>query len=73
MVLNTRGRIADMTLTRYLPDTKYAWWFHGKRNADQAKQEILIIFSEEPDEYREWSEQNIYEQAWKIIARWDNT
>lgn len=62
-----------MTLTRQLLDTKYAWWFCNKRNAEQAKQEILSIFSEEPDEYHEWSEQDIYEQARKIIARWDNT
>ena len=34
-----------MTLTRELLDTRYAWWFHNKRNAEQAKREILIIFS----------------------------
>ena len=61
-----------MTLTRCLLDTKYKWWFHNKRNAEQARQEILSIFSEEPDEYHAWSEQDIYEQARKIIVRWDN-
>jgi len=25
-----------MTLTRELLDTRYAWWFHNKRNAEQA-------------------------------------
>lgn len=65
--------MTDMTLTRYLLDTQYAWWFHNKRNTEQARQEILSIFSEDPDEYHEWSEQDIYEQARKIIARWDNT
>ncbi len=60
-----------MTLTRRLIDTRYASWFHNRRNAEQAKQEILILFSEEPDEYHEWSEQDIYEQSRKIIARWD--
>ena len=62
-----------MTLTRYPLDTQYAWWFYNKRNTEQARQEILSIFSEDPDEYHEWSEQDIYEQARKIIARWDNT
>ena len=32
-----------MTLTRELLDTRYAWWFHSKRNAEQAKREILKI------------------------------
>ena len=61
-----------MTLTRRLLDTKYKWWFHNKRNSEQAKDEILSIFSEEPDTLHEWTEQDIYEQARKIIARWDN-
>ena len=30
-----------MTLTRKKLDIQYAWWFHGKRNTEQAKQEIL--------------------------------
>ena len=64
--------MADMMLTRCLLDTKYKWWFQNKRNTEQAKDEILSIFSEEPDERHEWSEQDIYEQARKIIARWDN-
>ena len=61
-----------MTLTRKLLDTEYVWWFHNKRNAEQAKQEILELFSEEPDDCHEWTEQDIYEQSRKIIARWDN-
>ena len=44
-----------MTLTRELLDTRYAWWFHNKRNAEQAKREILIIFSKELDDYFECS------------------
>ena len=59
-----------MVLTRRLLDTKYASWFRNKQNTEQAKKEILLIFSEEPDEFHEWSEQDIYEQARKIIARW---
>lgn len=62
-----------MTLTRKLLDTRYAWWFHGKRNTEQAKQEILSLFSENPDDCNEWTEQDIYEQSRKIIARWNNT
>ena len=50
-----------MTLTRELLDTRYAWWFHNKRNAEQAKREILIIFSKELDDCFEWTEQDIYE------------
>lgn len=44
-----------------------------KRNTEQAKQEILKLFSEEPDAHHEWTEQDIYEQSRQIIARWDNT
>lgn len=65
--------MADMVLTRRLLDTKYASWFRNKQNTEQAKKEILLIFSEEPDELHEWSEQDIYEQARKIIARWDKS
>lgn len=38
---------------------------------EQAKQEILELFSEESDTFHEWTEQDIYEQSRKIIARWD--
>lgn len=62
-----------MILTREMLDSQYAWWFHSKRNTEQAKQEILSLFSEEPDDCPEWTEQDIYEQSKKIIARWNNT
>ena len=61
-----------MILTRKLLDAKYSWWFHNKRNAEQAKEEILKVFSQEPDDGYEWTEQDIYEQSRKIIARWNN-
>ena len=61
-----------MTLTRKMLNTRYAWWFHGKRNAEEAKEEILNQFSQEPDDGHEWTEQDIYEQSGKIIARWNN-
>lgn len=60
-----------MTITRHLLDTEYTWWFRSKQNVEQAKQEILMLFSEEPDDFHEWSEQDIYEQSRKIIDRWD--
>ena len=60
-----------MTLTRKMLDTRYAWWFHGKRNIEQAKEEILNQFNQEPDDGHEWTEQDIYEQSRKIIAHWD--
>ena len=62
-----------MTLTREMLDNQYARWFHSKRNTEQAKQEILRLFSEEPDDCHEWTEQDFYEQSKKIIARWNNT
>jgi hypothetical protein len=46
-------------------------WFRGKRNAEKAKEEILSLFSTEPDEFHEWMKQDICEQSRKIIARWD--
>ena len=61
-----------MTLTRKLLDSRYAWWFHGKRNTEQAKEDILSQFSQEPDEGHEWTEQDVYEQSRKIITRWNN-
>ena len=61
-----------MILTRKMLDTRYAWWFHGKRNTEQAKEEILKLSSEKPDDFHEWTEQDIYEQSRKIIARWNN-
>ena len=32
----------------------------------------MRIFSQEPDEGCEWTEQDIYEQSRKNIARWNN-
>lgn len=61
-----------MTVNRKVLDIKYAWWFQNKCNTEQAKQEILMLFDQEPDECHEWTEQDIYEQSRKIIARWNN-
>ena len=62
-----------MTLTITDLEKKYAVWFIGMRNAKQAKQEILELFSTEPDDEHTWSEQDIYEQSRKIIIKWNET
>ena len=61
-----------MTVTASELYTKYIDWFREKRNTAQAKLEILFCFSTEPEEGREWTEQDIYEQCRKIIRYWDN-
>ena len=58
-----------MIISRADLDSTYAEWFRGSHHAEQAKQEILALFSEEPDELHCWTEQDIYEQSRKIIAR----
>jgi hypothetical protein len=50
------------------------WWMwtmhHRCKNPKAAKEEILALFSEEPDDEHEWSEQDIYEQSRKIIMKY---
>ena len=41
--------------------------------ANQAKEEILALFSEEPGDGYTWSEQDIWEQSRKIIDRWNRS
>lgn len=53
-------------------ETTYALWFRDRRNVNQAKAEILRLFSTEPDDEHTWSEQDIYEQSRKIIIKWDS-
>lgn len=60
-----------MTITANELNTQYAAWFRGKRNTEQAKRDILRLFSTEPEEGLEWTEQDIYEQCRKIICYWD--
>ena len=38
----------DLTITRQMLDTVLQSWFHNIKNAEQAKAEILTLFSEEP-------------------------
>lgn len=47
-------------------------WFICKRNVQQAMNEILTRFSEEPGPDIEWSRQDICEQSRRIIHKWDN-
>ena len=54
-----------------LLDTVLQSWFHNIKNAEQAKAEILALFSEEPGDGYTWSEQDIWEQSRKIINRWN--
>ena len=60
-----------MTITVDELNTRYATWFRGKRNTEQAKRDILRLFSTEPEVGREWTEQDIYEQCRRIIGYWD--
>ena len=62
-----------MTITAADLDTNYAACFLGMRNIDYAKKEILALFETEPDEEHTWSEQDIFEQARKIIRKWNDT
>lgn len=62
-----------MTITIADLETKYAAWFLGMKNTEQAKREILELFSTEPDDEHAWSEQDIYEQSRKIILKWNET
>ena len=59
-----------MILTRKDLDT-WSVLFLKCRDPESAKSEILSLFSEEPDDEHEWSEQDIYEQARKIISKYE--
>lgn len=62
-----------MTITITDLEKKYAAWFVGMKNTGQAKQEILELFSNEPDDEHTWSEQDISEQSRKIIIKWNDS
>ena len=62
-----------MTITIADLEKKYAAWFIGMKNTGKTKQEILDLFSTEPDDEHTWSEQDIYEQSRKIIIKWNET
>ena len=59
-----------MILTKDDLDREWQWLFLRCKNAAAAKAEILTLFSDEPDDEREWSEQDLYEQMRKIIQKY---
>ena len=44
--------------------------FLNCKDVEAAKAEILVLFSEEPDDEHQWTEQDIYEQMRKIIRKY---
>lgn len=50
----------DLTITRQMLGTVLQSWFHNIKNAEQAKAEILALFSEEPGDGYTWSEQDMF-------------
>ena len=56
-----------MTITKTDLRTRYAFWFKNLKDSSKAEEAILARFSEEPDEFHVWSEQDIYEQSRKIV------
>lgn len=65
--------VIDLTITRQMLNTVLQSWFHNAKNAEQAKAEILALFSREPSGGFTWSEQCIREQFRKIIDRWNRS
>ena len=57
-----------MTVTAADLDTKYSAQIIGKRNTSYAKQEIISLLADDPDEENTWSELIIFEQA-RLITR----
>lgn len=49
-----------MILTKDDLDREWQWLFLHCKNTAAAKAEILTLFSDEPDDEREWSEQDLY-------------
>jgi hypothetical protein len=60
-----------VTITRENLDSKWQSLFLRCKDPETAKAEILELFSEEPDDEHEWSEQDIYEQMRKIIRKYE--
>lgn len=59
-----------MILTSKDLDTQLANLFLNCKDVEAAKAEILALFSEEPDDEHQWTEQDIYEQMRKIIRKY---
>ena len=52
-------------------DTKWRLMFLHCKKYEAAKAEILALFSEEPDDEHQWTEQDIYEQSRRIIRKYE--
>ncbi len=59
-----------MILTQDDLDRDWQWLFLHCKDTTAAKEEMLAMFSEEPDDKHEWSEQDLYEQMRKIILKY---
>ena len=60
-----------MIITKKHLDTNLSDMFLHSKDTETAKAEILVMFSKEPDEEHEWSEQEIYEQIRKIVRKYE--
>lgn len=60
-----------MTLTRNELDDKWWMMFLHFKDPEAAKAEVLALFSDEPDDEHEWSEQDIHEQMRKIVRKYE--
>ena len=59
-----------MILTGNDLDTKWADLLLQCKEPEAAKTDILALFSSEPDDEHQWTEQDIYEQMRKIIRKY---
>lgn len=60
-----------MILTRDELDKDWFAMFQHCRGPESAKAEVLALFSDEPDDEHEWSEQDIYEQMRIIVRKYE--
>ena len=60
-----------MTIMKKDLDTKWRLMFLHCKKYEAAKAEILALFSEEPDDEHQWTEQDIYEQSRRIIRKYE--
>ena len=56
-----------MTITHQMLNTDLQNWFPNVKNTEHAEEEILVLFSMEPNDGYTQNEQDIWEQSRKII------
>jgi len=62
-----------MTLNAEHLENEFQEWLRQIPIADArkaAEKEILLLFSSEPDDQHQWTEQDIFEQVRKILRRY---